>query len=162
MFFKDHFGMVVSTIIALFMGACMSIAAMFVDALDKTIWVFLNNWGVITWMVLVILILVPAPKWGGKMAGALKCKPDTLAFTLVSSIIPAVIINTCLTALMAAINIFGSAVIPAEAKAGIWCSAFLHDWPIMLVVSYVASVIAGIIGAAIAKKAIAGANPVQQ
>ncbi len=152
MFFRDKQGMTISIITTLFMGVCMTITAMAMGELDRTVWSFLSACGTISWMVLVLLVLLPIPQWGNKFASAIGCRQQNFVFTLVSGIIPALIFNTENAAIMAAINIFGSALIPAEAKMGIWWSSFVHDWPIMLIVAYISSIVAGYIGKAVAKK----------
>ncbi len=151
MFFKSKQGMTISIITTLFMGVCMALTAMALGSADRTIWSFLSTCGTVSWLILVLLVLLPIPQWGNQIATTLGCKPGSFVFTLVSGILPALIFNTENAAIMAAINIFGSTAIPEAEKLGIWWSSLLHDWPIMLIVAYIASIIAGILGNVVAK-----------
>lgn len=156
MFFKDHFGMVVGTIIALVMGLIMSIASLIVDSLPMNFSMFFKNWGSITLVVLLVSIVIPCSVLGEKFAAALKCKPGSIAGILIANIIPSLIINTFNTLIVSAVNIFYNNAIPAELQFSAWMAAVVHDWPIMFVVSYIAALIAQKIGVAVAIKNVSG------
>ena len=152
--YKNHFGMIVSAVIAILMGLFMGVATLIVNHTPIT-WVTLfNTWACIFLLVTLVLMLLPVNVWGEKLAAKFGCKPRTLAFTLISNLLPSLIINTILSAVMPAMNIFYNEAIPAPARMGAFLGAFLGGWPVTFVISYVCALIAGKIGETVAVKTI--------
>ena len=140
--FKNHFGMVVSTVIALILSFCMATAAIFVDQLVFTVPLLVRNWGTAFLVIMLTSIFIPTKMLGDKFALLFKLKLATFGFGLVSNLIPTLFYNTFATLVLAAVNIFCNEHIPAEAQLGVYLSTIGRDWVIMFVVSYVLSLIA--------------------
>lgn len=77
-------------------------------------------------------------------------KKGGAAYKLISGILPSFILNTFNTAIVSAANIFYNPEIPAETQPAAWGTGFLHDWPIMFVLSYIAAFVSEIIAAKVA------------
>ena len=111
----------------------------------------------VTFVVLTVSIFVPYVKWGYASAAALHLKEGTIGFKLVAGIIPSLILNTFNTVIVSGASIMYSETIPAAAQTGIWIEAIIHDWPICLVVSYIAAFAAEAIGKKVAEKNVLSA-----
>lgn len=149
MYFKNHFGMVVSTIVALFLTFWMAIIAIFLFGLDRDLVTWYRTWSVVFLTIMLCTFIFPSKVWGDKFA--LKCglKANTLPFGLVSNIIPTLIYNTAAQAALPAVNIFYNPNIPSEAQFGVWLEAAASSWVTMFFISYIIAMI----GEAIAVKA---------
>ena len=140
--FKNHFGMVVSTVIALILSFCMATSAIFVDQLTFTVPLMIKNWGTAFLVIMLTSIVFPTKMLGDKLALACKLKPNTFGFGLVANLIPTLFYNTFATLVLAAVNIFCNEHIPAEAQGAIYLSTIGRDLIIMFVISYVLALIA--------------------
>ena len=154
MFLKSHMGSVMTVVIALVMGIIMAVAAIIVGHLGFNISNFFKIWAMITLVVLLVSLVIPYQKWGAGLAAKLGCREGSLAFRLVSAIVTALVINTCMTVCLSAANILYNDQIPREAQMGVWVSSMLHDWPIMLVISYVASFPSELIAMKVARSCV--------
>lgn len=65
---------------------------------------FLKGFAIAYPVSTVFVFIVPVISWGARFAGALGLKPDTPAFTLVSTVILALVMGTFMTLLMTAVN----------------------------------------------------------
>lgn len=162
MFFKNHFGMVVSTVIAIILSLCMATAAIFVDQLTFTVPLWIKNWGTAFLTIMLCSIVFPTKLWGDKMALACKRKPNTLSFGLLANIIPTLIYNTFATLVLAAVNIFCNEHIPAQAQLGAYLASVGRDLPIMFVISYVLALISEKIALKVAFHNVPPAMELQQ
>ena len=144
-FFRNHFGMTVSIVIALILSICMSATAIVWDKLTFSIELLLRNWGTAFLTIMLISLLLPVKMMGDAFAGKLGLKHDTLPFGLVSNLVPTLFYNTGATLILVGVNVgFG---------APYYWNAFWADFFVMFVVSYVLSLIAERIGMLVAKKA---------
>lgn len=139
---KSHFAMIVTVVLALVMGILMGIAVILVDHLPFNLMNLYKIWAMTVLNVLVVSLFVPYKKWSAALTEKLGLRQDSIACVLVSGIIPSLIFNTVNTLLISGAFIFHSESIPAEAQTGIWLSGAVHDWPIMLVISFFAALIA--------------------
>jgi hypothetical protein len=147
-FFKNHFGMVISMIIALILSICMATSAIFWNHLPFSIDLLARNWGTAFLTIILTTIILPGKHWGDLFAGLLKLKPRTFPFGLVSNLIPTFFYNTFATLVLTGVNlpfrfpagdirfIFGGFAAP------FYWQAVLHDWFMLYLVSYVLSLIA--------------------
>jgi hypothetical protein len=133
-FFKNHFGMVISMIIALILSLCMASTAIIWDHLPFSIELLVRNWGTAFLTIIAITILIPGKMWGDKLAGALKLKQGTLPFGMVSNLVPTLFYNTGATLVLVGVNV--------TFAAPFYWQAVLHDYFVMYAVSYVLSLIA--------------------
>jgi hypothetical protein len=133
-FFKNHFGMVMSLIIALILSICMATTAIVWDHLPFSIELLLRNWGTAFLTIAIISIILPVKRWGDLFAGVLKLKPRTLPFGLLSNLIPTFFYNTGATLVLVGVNV--------TFTAPFYWQVVLHDYLMMYLVSYVLSLIA--------------------
>jgi hypothetical protein len=133
-FFKNHFGMVISMIIALILSLCMALTAIFWDHLPFSIELLVRNWGTAFLTIIAITILIPGKMWGDKFAGMVRLRQGTLVFGMVSNLIPTFFYNTGATLVLVGVNI--------TFAAPFYWQAVLHDYFVMYAVSYVLSLIA--------------------
>ncbi|MGN0974527.1 MAG: hypothetical protein ACI4OL_00890 [Gemmiger sp.] len=146
-FFKNHFGMVMSIIIALLLSICMATTAIFWDHLEFSIELLIRNWGTAFLTIMLISVFLPVKVWGDKFAGALRLKPGTLPFGLVSNLVPTLFYNTGATLILVGVNV-GFA-------APFYWQAVMADYFVMYAVSYVLSLIAERIAMVVAGQACA-------
>jgi hypothetical protein len=128
LFFKNHFGMVVSLIIALILSLCMSTTAIFYNHISPTIEILTSNWGTAFLTIMLTTIVLPAKIWGDLLAGALKLRPRTLQFGLVSNLVPTFFYNSFATLVLTGVNVGFIAPFYWDAVAG--------NYLVMFVVSY--------------------------
>jgi hypothetical protein len=143
-FFKNHFGMVVSLVIAVILSLCMATTAMVYEHMDLTVEAIVRNWGTAFLSIMLTTILLPVKVWGDLFAGALKLKPRTLPFGLVSNIIPTIIYNT-----IASLVLVGTIV---GFSVPFYWSAVAHAYVVTLVVAYVISLGAEALAIKVAQK----------
>lgn len=152
--YKDHFGMIVNIVLAWIMTVIMTLAS-FVLMKTPINWVtLLNTGGPVFLIINFIITLIPINQLGNASAKKIGLKPGTLVFTLVAGIVPTLFFNTAMSGFMPALGIFYNEAIPKAARMGAWIDAFLKNWPIMFVVSYIASLIAGKLGEVVAIKTL--------
>ena len=148
-FFRNHFGMVVSIIIALILSLCMFATATVKTALMAGAAVQLEtlvrNWGTAFLVIMLISVLLPVKMWGDQFSAAVKLRQNTLPFGLVSNLIPTLFYNTGATLVLVGVNVGFSSSIYWAAVAG--------DYLLMFVISYVLSLVAERRGMVIAQKA---------
>ncbi len=104
----------------------------------------------ITLVILLVSIFIPYKKWGEKSAAGLRLKEGTLAFKLASAIIPTLILNSFITVIVSAANILYNEAIPQIMQSTVLLEGILHDWPIMLVISYFAAFLSEAAGKSVA------------
>lgn len=146
-FFRNHFGMVVSIVIAMLLSVCMAATAIFWDHLEFSIELLLRNWGTAFLTIMLISVFLPVKIWGDKLAAKLGLKPGTLPFGLVSNLVPTLFYNTGATLILVGVNV-GFA-------APFYWQAVLADYGVMYVISYVLSLVAERIGMVVAGQACA-------
>jgi hypothetical protein len=145
-FFKNHFGMVISMIIALILSLCMASTALVWNHLPFSIELLVRNWGTAFLTIIITSIIFPGKMWGDMFAGLIKLKPGTFPFGLVSNLIPTFFYNTAATLVLVGVNI------PGGFAAPFYWQAVLHDYFMMYLVSYVLSLIAEAIALKLAFK----------
>jgi hypothetical protein len=154
-FFKTHFGMVMSIVIALIVSFVMSATAIIWDKLyigavlvahgpaeRGLLELWLKNWGTAFLVIMATNLILPVKAWGDQLAGKIGLKPRTLPFGLVSNIVPTFFFNTFATLVLAGANI-GFA-------APFYWAAVWADYFVMFGVSYVMSFIAEAIAVKVA------------
>jgi hypothetical protein len=146
-YFKNHFGMIVSLIIALFMAACMATTAIFYDKLDFSIELLLRNWGTAFLTIMAVSIFLPVIRWGDLLANAFKLTPRTIVYGLVSNLVPTFFYNTAATLILVGVNV--------TFTAPYYWKAVAHDYLVMYVVSYFISLAAMGFAFKVAKSSVA-------
>lgn len=133
-YFKNHFGMVVSVVVALILSICMATTAIFWDHLDFSMELLIRNWGTAFLTIMIISILIPGKVLGDRMAAKLGLKAGSLPFGLVSNLVPTLFYNTGATLILVGVNVGFS--------APFYWSAVAADYFVMYIVSYVLSLVA--------------------
>ena len=146
--------MIVNAMMALLMGLFMGVTTLLIEHTPIN-WVSLiTMWSKITFVVTIVLMLVPVSELGNKFAAMLKCRPGTLVSTLVANLVPTFIINTVLAATVPALGIFYNEAIPADARMGEWKAAFFGTWLLTYVISYFFGLLSAKIGAIVAARTL--------
>lgn len=141
LFFKNHFGMVISTVIALFLSLFMAISVYPLNHMAFDICSLIKGWGTSFLVIMLTTMLLPLKMWGDMLAGKIGLKEGTLPFGLFSNLVPTFFYNLFATAIATAVNVFYNPMIPAEAQMGAFTGTVLYDLPITFVIAYVLSLI---------------------
>lgn len=131
---KNHFGMVVSTVVALVLSACMATTAALWNHLDITAELLIRNWGTAFLTIMLTSMLIPTKAIGDRIALALKIKENTPLFGIVGNLFPTLCFNTTASFILTGVNVGFS--------APYFWAAFMHDYFVMFVVSYVLAFVA--------------------
>ncbi|MBR1780638.1 MAG: hypothetical protein IJ751_04450 [Oscillospiraceae bacterium] len=153
MMFRNHFEETVTVVLAIVMGLIMSVASIFVDHLAFHFSNLFRNWAMITMVILLVSIALPYKEWSARFTGRFPVRRGGIPYRLIDNILPSLILNTCNTLIVSAANIFYNEMIPAQEQMGHWLHGIVHDWPIMLVVSYLGAFLAEAIGVRVARSA---------
>jgi hypothetical protein len=132
-YFKNHFGMVMSMIIALILSFCLASAAMVWNRLELSVELMLRNWGVAFLTIMLITLFLPVQPWGNTLANKVGFKSRTLPFRMVSNIVPTFFYNTGASLILVGVN--------AGFTAPFYWTAVLHDYFIMFFTSYALALI---------------------
>lgn len=164
--YKSHFGMVVSSVIAICVSFFMASAAIYVDHLEFSLPLLVRNWGTAFMVITFTGMIFPLTPWAFALCRKLGLKPETLPHILVENAVNTLFFNTTATLVLAAVNIFANAQIEAAIAAGalpfpsvtsFYWATVLHDWPIMFLISYIVAFFVTKIALRIAKDSVAAA-----
>lgn len=160
-FYKNHFGMIISSVVALCLSLLMATTAIFVSHLVFSVPLLVRNWGTAFLTITVTGMIFPLTDWSFALGRKLGLKPETIPHVLLENFIATLFFNTTATLVLAAVNIYGNADIEAAVAAGaapsvnvIYMGSVIHDWPIMFVISFVAALFVTKLAINIAKKAV--------
>lgn len=152
MFYKSHFGTILTTVLSLFMGLVMAIFIIFLNHLLFT-WVNLFELTAeINLIVFVASLFIPYNAWGAWFAGLFHLKEGTVAYSLVEGIIPSVVLNTLNTFICTGASIFYNEAIPKAARMTAYLNGCKEAWIPCFIVSYIASFAAVALGKKVAQK----------
>lgn len=146
--------MIIDAVLALLMGLFMGVSILIINHEPINWTSLLDMWADITLVVTFVIIIAPINDWGHKFADFCKCRKGTVIYTMVSNIIPTLIINTVLAAVIPGLGIFYNEAIPKEARMGEWIGVFLGGWALTFVISYFLSLLAAQIGERVADKTL--------
>lgn len=162
-FYKNHFGMIISSVVAICISFIMATCAIFVDNLTFTVPLWIKNWGTAFLTITATGMLIPMTNLSFALCKKIGLKPETLPHVLIENAIATLFFNTTATLVLAAVNIFDNAELAAAAVAGaipsvsaVYWQCVLHDWPIMYVISFIAAFFVTKLAIRIAKKAVGG------
>ena len=160
-FYKNHFGMIISSVVALCLSLLMAAAAIFVSHLVFSVPLLIRNWGTAFLTITVTGMVFPLTDWSFALGRKWNLKPETMPHVLLENFVATLFFNTTATLVLAAVNIFGNADIEAAVAAGaapsvgaIYMGSVIHDWPIMFVISFIAAMFVTKAAIKIAKAAI--------
>lgn len=152
MFYKSHFGTILTTVLSMFMGVVMACFIIFLNHLPFN-WVNLFELTAeISLIVFVFSLFIPYNAWGDWFAGLFHLKEGSLAFKLVQGIIPSVVLNSSNTFICTAASIFYNEAIPKAARMSAYLDGCKKAWLPCFVVSYIASFAAVWLGSKVAEK----------
>lgn len=164
--YKNHFGMVVSSVIAICVSFIMAASAIVVDQLTFTIPLFLRNWGTAFLVITFTGMIFPLTPWAWSLCKKFGLKPDTFPHIMVENTVNTLFFNTTATLVLAAVNIFDNAGIEAAIAAGylpfanvteMYIKTCIHDWPIMFIISFVVAFFVTKLALRIAGESVAAA-----
>lgn len=160
-FYKNHFGMIISSVVALCLSLLMATTAIFVSHLVFSVPLLVRNWGTAFLTITITGMVFPLTDWSFALGRKLGLKPDTMPHVMLENFVATMFFNTTATMVLAAVNIYGNADIEAAVAAGaapsvnaIYMGSVMHDWPIMFVISFVAALFVTKLAISIAKKAV--------
>ena len=162
-FYKNHFGMIVSSVIALSVSLIMATAAIFVEHLTFTIPLWLKNWGTAFLVITICGMVFPLTNWSFALGKKLGLKPETLPHILLENTIATLVFNLFATLVLAGVNIFANPEIAGAIEAGylpfksvpdMYWKTVLRDLPIMFVISFIAAFFITKVAISTAKKAL--------
>lgn len=152
MFYKSHFGTILTTVLSMFMGVVMACFIIFLNHLPFN-WVNLFELTAeISLIVFVFSLFIPYNAWGDWFAGLFHLKEGSLAFKLVQGIIPSVVLNSANTFICTAASVFYNEAIPKAARMSAYLDGCKKAWFPCFVVSYIASFAAVWLGSKVAEK----------
>ncbi|BDR59890.1 hypothetical protein [Lactobacillus xylocopicola] len=152
MFYKSHFGTVLTSVLALFMGLVMAMFIIVLNALPFN-WVNLFELTAeINLIVFVVSLFVPYNAWGDWFANLFPVQTDSPLFKLLQALIPSIVLNSCNTLICTGTSIFYHDAIPKAARMTVYLQSCAKAWLPCFIVSYFASFIGVWLGKTIAQK----------
>ncbi len=139
--FKNHFGMAVSVIMTTILSACMVSVAMPAFHMEINAVTWYTNFCVSFFSLLLTGILLPVNRWGSELAKKLHRKPQTVGYSVIANLVPALVFNTVATFVLPGVNILGNEHIPAEIRLDTLLGAAISGWPLMFAISFVLAII---------------------
>lgn len=136
-FYKNHFGMIMSSVIAICVSLVMASAAIFVDNLTFTITGLIKNWGTAFMTITFTGMIIPLTDISFALGKKLNLKPETLPHILLENFVATFFFNTSATLVLTFCNVIDNPFIPAEIQKTAFIHGVIHDWPIMFVISYI-------------------------
>lgn len=152
MFYKSHFGTILTSVLSMFMGLVMAIFIIFLNHLPFN-WVNLFELTAeINLIVFFFSLFIPYNVWGDWFAGLFHLQEGTVAFKLVQGIIPSAALNTLNTFICTGASIFYNESIPKAARMTAYLNGCKEAWIPCFIVSYIASFAAVWLGKKVAEK----------
>lgn len=96
-FYKNHYGMIISSVVAYFISLLMATCAIFVDHLTFSIPLLVKNWGTAFLVISVSGMVFPLTNWSFALGRRLGLKPETLPHVLLENFIATMVFNTTAT-----------------------------------------------------------------
>ena len=162
-FYKNHFGMIVSSVIAICVSFVMATCAIFVDHLTFTIPLWVKNWGTAYLTISICGMIFPLTDWSFALGRKLGLKPETLPHVLLENTVATLVFNLFATLVLAGVNIFcndaiagaiAGGFLPYASVTDMYIHTVMTDLPIMFVISFVAAFFITKLAISIAKKAL--------
>lgn len=143
-FYKNHFGMIISSVVAICISLIMATSAIFVDHLTFTVPLLVKNWGTAFLVITLTGMICPLTDWSFALGRKFGLKPETLPHVLLENFVATLFFNTTATLVLTAVNVFNNPEIEGAVAAGfipsvsgLFWQNVVHDWPIMFIISYV-------------------------
>ena len=143
-FYKNHFGMIISSVVAICISLIMATSAIFVDKLTFTVPLLVKNWGTAFLVITLTGMIFPLTDWSFALGRKLGLRPETLPHVLLENFVATLFFNTTATIVLTAVNVFNNPEIEGAVAAGflpstsaVFVQGVINDWPIMFVISYI-------------------------
>ncbi len=143
-FYKNHFGMIISSVVAICISLIMATAAIFVAKLEFNPALLIKNWGTAFLVITLTGMIIPLTDMSFALCRKIGLKPETLPHVLVENAVATLFFNTTATLVLTGVNVFYNPAIEAAVAAGalpsvsaVYWQSVIHDWPIMFVISYI-------------------------
>lgn len=162
-FYKNHFGMIVSSVIAIAVSLVMATSAVFVDHLIFSVPLLIKNWGTAFLVISLCSLIFPMTDWSFALCKKMNLKPETFPHVMVENTIATLIYNLFATLVLSYVNIFANesiagliaaGVLPYKSVGDMYFHTILHDLPIMFVISFIAAYFITRFAIYVAKKAL--------
>jgi len=162
-FYKNHFGMIISSVIAICVSFIMATAAIFVDHLTFTIPLWIKNWGTAFLVITICGMIFPLTDWSFALGRKLGLKPETLPHVLLENTVATLVFNLFATLVLAGVNIFANpeiaglidaGVLPYSSVTDMYIKTVLRDLPIMFVIAFIFAFFITKLAIVIAKKSL--------
>jgi len=149
--FNNHFGMVMSTVIAILLALLMSTFAIILDGKicgdPGVMWTWqgaIKNWGTCYLIITLTGWIFPLTEWSFKLCDKWHIAPGTTKHALVENTVASLFFNFFATVILSAVNMFGNPALEGAVEAGaipsvstVWIATVLRDLPICFVFSFV-------------------------
>lgn len=149
--FKNHFGMVMSTIIAIVLSLLMSTFAIILDGKifgdPGVAWTWqgaIKNWGTCYLIITLTGWIFPLTEWSFKLCDKWHIAPGTTKHALVENTVASLFFNFFATVILSAVNMFGNPALEGAVQAGaipsvafVWYHTVLRDLVICFVFSFI-------------------------
>ena len=117
-FYKNHFGMIISSVVAICISLIMATSAIFVDKLTFTLLLLIKNWGTAFLVISLTGMAFPLTDWSFALGRKMGLRPETLPHVLVENFVATLFFNTTATIVLTAVNVFHNPEIEAAVAAG--------------------------------------------
>lgn len=142
--FNSHFGMIMSTVIAILLSLVVSVFAALIGGNTITWQSIIRNWGTCYLIITLTGWIFPLTEWSFALCDKLKIKKGTTAHALIENTVASLFFNTFATLILSAVNMFGNPEVEAAVAHGaapsvaaLWWRGVLHDLPICFVFSFI-------------------------
>ena len=113
-FYKNHFGMIISSVVAICISLIMATSAIFVDKLTFTLPLLIKNWGTAFLVISLTGMAFPLTDWSFALGRKMGLRPETLPHVLVENFVATLFFNTTATIVLTAVNVFHKPEIEAD------------------------------------------------
>ena len=86
-FYKNHFGMIISSVVAICISLIMATSAIFVDKLTFTLPLLIKNWGTAFLVISLTGMAFPLTDWSFALCRKMGLRPETLPHVLVENFV---------------------------------------------------------------------------
>jgi hypothetical protein len=115
-FYKNHFGMIISSVVAICISLIMATSAIFVDKLTFTLPLLIKNWGTAFLVISLTGMAFPLTDWSFALCRKMGLRPETLPHVLVENFVATLFFNTTATIVLTAVNVFHNPEIEAGSR----------------------------------------------
>ena len=105
MLFRNHVGCIVTSIVMLVLGLSMAIVGTLASGQPMTFAGIVTTWGTAFTINYLAALIFPVDVWGGFAASKLGCKPGSLGFGLINTLISTFVFVTVVSLCMVFVQV---------------------------------------------------------